>query len=136
MEQGDFVCFRTGFDQVLLEIDRKPDESVHDVCAVLDGRDARLQQWVTDCGAVALISDNYAVKASLAPVRPRRRPLRLAAAARALPVPARRLSRRDLVPERARRLAARPSAIASCSPRRRCGCPARSVRRRRRSATV
>jgi Putative cyclase len=62
VERGDFVCFRTGFDQVLLEFDRKPDESVHDICAVLDGRDARLQQWVTDSGAVALISDNYAVE--------------------------------------------------------------------------
>ena len=62
VEPGDFVCFRTGFDQALLEFDRKPDESVHDICAVLDGRDARLQQWVTDSGAVALISDNYAVE--------------------------------------------------------------------------
>ena len=26
VEQGDFVCLRTGFDQVLLEFDRKPDE--------------------------------------------------------------------------------------------------------------
>ena len=68
VEQGDFVCFRTGFDQVLLEFDRKPDEIVHDICAVLDGRDARLQQWVTDCGAVALISDNYAVES--VPSRP------------------------------------------------------------------
>ena len=62
VEQGDFVCLRTGFDQVLLEFGRKPDESVHDICAVLDGRDARLQQWVTDAGVVALISDNYAVE--------------------------------------------------------------------------
>jgi hypothetical protein len=62
VEQGDFVCFRTGFDQVLLEFNRRPDDSVHDICAVLDGRDARLQQWVTDSGAVALISDNYAVE--------------------------------------------------------------------------
>jgi kynurenine formamidase len=68
VEKGDFVCFRTGFDQVLLEFDRKPDESVHDICAVLDGRDARLQQWVTDSGAVALISDNYAVES--VPSRP------------------------------------------------------------------
>ena len=51
VEQGDFVCLRTGFDQVLLEFDRKPDESVNNICAVLDGRDARLQQWVTDTGA-------------------------------------------------------------------------------------
>jgi hypothetical protein len=62
VEQGDFVCLRTGFDQVLLEFDRKPDDSINHVCAVLDGRDARLQQWVTDAGLVALISDNYAVE--------------------------------------------------------------------------
>src|SRR5205085_4567050 len=62
VEQGDFVCLRTGFDQVLLEFERKPDESIHHVCAVLDGRDERLQQWVTDTGLVALISDNYAVE--------------------------------------------------------------------------
>ncbi len=106
VEQGDFVCLRTGFDRVLLEFDRKPDDSIHHVCAVLDGRDDRLQQWVTDAGLVALISDNYAVEAH--PSRPCvERRLRLAAAARALPVPARRLSRRALVPERARRLAAR-----------------------------
>jgi hypothetical protein len=68
VEQGDFVCLRTGFDQVLLEFERKPDDSIHDVCAVLDGRDARLQQWVTDAGLVALISDNYAVEG--VPARP------------------------------------------------------------------
>ncbi len=68
VEQGDFVCLRTGFDQVLLEFDRKPDDSINHVCAVLDGRDARLQQWVTDTGLVALISDNYAVESH--PSRP------------------------------------------------------------------
>ena len=62
VEQGDFVCLRTGFDQVLFEFDRKPDDSINHVCAVLDGRDSRLQQWVTDTGLVALISDNYAVE--------------------------------------------------------------------------
>jgi hypothetical protein len=62
VEQGDFVCLRTGFDRVLLEFNRKPDDSINNVCAVLDGRDARLQQWVTDTGLVALISDNYAVE--------------------------------------------------------------------------
>ena len=35
---------------------------------MLDGRDARLQQWVTDSGVVALISDNYAVES--VPSRP------------------------------------------------------------------
>ena len=68
VERGDFVCLRTGFDRMLLEFDRKPDDSIHHVCAVLDGRDDRLQQWVTDAGLVALISDNYAVEAH--PSRP------------------------------------------------------------------
>jgi hypothetical protein len=68
VEEGDFVCFYTGFGDVILEMNRKPDERLHHVCPVLDGRDDRLQQWVTDCGAVALISDNYAVEAS--PSRP------------------------------------------------------------------
>lgn len=68
VEEGDFVCLRTGFADVVLEMNRKPDESLHHVCAALDGRDDRLQQWVTESGAVALISDNYAVEAS--PARP------------------------------------------------------------------
>ena len=64
MEQGDFVCLRTGFDQVLLEFDRKPDESIHDVCAVLDGRDDAAAAMGDRLAAlVALISDNYAVEA-------------------------------------------------------------------------
>jgi hypothetical protein len=37
VQQGDFVCLRTGFDRMLLEFDRKPDDSIHHVCAVLDG---------------------------------------------------------------------------------------------------
>ena len=31
-------------------------------CPVLDGRDERLLQWVTDSGLVAIIADNYAVE--------------------------------------------------------------------------
>ena len=62
VEEGDFVCLRTGFADLVLSMNRKPDERIHNSCAVLDGRDARLQQWVTNTGLVALISDNYAVE--------------------------------------------------------------------------
>ena len=64
IEQGDFVLFRTGFAQTLLEMNKQPDAKVLSTthCA-LDGRDTRLHQWVTDSGAVALIADNYAVEA-------------------------------------------------------------------------
>jgi hypothetical protein len=64
VETGDLVCLRTGFDDVILEMNRNPDpDRLHNSCAVLDGRDEKLQQWVTDSGLVALISDNYAVEA-------------------------------------------------------------------------
>jgi hypothetical protein len=35
---------------------------VENSCAVLEGRDERLLQWITDSGLVALIADNYAVE--------------------------------------------------------------------------
>jgi hypothetical protein len=69
VEKGDLVCFRTGFSQLLLDMDRKPDTRVlFGTTSALDGRDPLLQNWVTDSGAVALISDNYAVEAT--PARP------------------------------------------------------------------
>lgn len=64
VENGDMVCLHTGFAQMLLEMKRTPDaHALENSCAVLDGRDPRLLQWVTDSGLVALIADNYAVEA-------------------------------------------------------------------------
>jgi hypothetical protein len=41
----------------------KPDPKVlHGACAVLDGRDSKLLQWITDSGLAVLIADNYAVE--------------------------------------------------------------------------
>ncbi len=69
VEPGDMVCLRTGFAQLLLEMKKNPDENVlHGACAVLDGRDQRLLNWITRSGLVSLIADNYAVEAS--PARP------------------------------------------------------------------
>lgn len=69
VEPGDMVCLRTGFAQVILEMKREPDEKVlHGACAVLDGRDERLLNWITKSGLAALIADNYAVEAF--PARP------------------------------------------------------------------
>jgi hypothetical protein len=63
VEKGDLVCFHTNFADVLLEMKKKPDAKLlHQTCTGLDGRDERLLQWVTDCGAAALIADNYAVE--------------------------------------------------------------------------
>ncbi|MBV8869847.1 MAG: cyclase family protein [Acetobacteraceae bacterium] len=69
VEAGDFVLFRTGFAEMLLEMNKRPDrQKLFASACALDGRDPRLLQWVTDSGAVALISDNFAVEAS--PARP------------------------------------------------------------------
>ena len=64
IEPGDMVCIRTGFDRMVLEMKRDPDEKLlHGACAVLDGRDERLLNWITRSGLVSLIADNYAVEA-------------------------------------------------------------------------
>lgn len=65
VETGDMLCLHTGFAQRVLEMDGRPDPQVLEgACAVLDGRDQRLLQWITDTGLAALIADNYAVEAT------------------------------------------------------------------------
>jgi kynurenine formamidase len=71
VEPGDFVCLRTGFDDLILEMKKKPDAHILETtCSGLDGSDTRLQQWVTESKLVALISDNYAVEIHNAPLKP------------------------------------------------------------------
>ena len=63
VERGDFLCLHTGFSQRLLDWKLQPDaQAIHTICAGLNGRDARLLQWITDSGISALIADNYAVE--------------------------------------------------------------------------
>lgn len=64
IEEGDMVCIRTGFAQLVLGMKKEPDEKLlHGACAVLDGRDERLLNWITRSGLASLIADNYAVEA-------------------------------------------------------------------------
>lgn len=71
VESGDMVCLHTGFAAMILEMNRAPDShALENSCAVLDGRDARLLQWITDSGLAALIADNYAVEALPASSQP------------------------------------------------------------------
>ena len=63
VETGDMVCLHTGLAEVILSMGGTPDpDRLHGSCAVLNGRDARLRQWITDSGIAALIADNYAVE--------------------------------------------------------------------------
>ena len=64
VESGDMVCLHTGFSEALVKMGGKPDgTALAATGAVLDGRDAKLLQWITDSGLAALIADNYAVEA-------------------------------------------------------------------------
>ncbi len=64
VSSGDMLLLYTGFTKELLDMGKAPDaKRVHAMCAVLDGRDKRLLQWITDSGIAALIADNYGVEA-------------------------------------------------------------------------
>ena len=64
IEAGDMVCLHTGFAEVLLGMNRQPQADVLDrSCAVLEGRDPKLMEWITESGLSVLIADNYAVEA-------------------------------------------------------------------------
>ncbi|TCS33729.1 putative cyclase [Paucimonas lemoignei] len=64
IETGDIVCMHTGFADVVLKMNKQPDPAVlKNSCAVLDGRDERLLQWISDSNLAAIATDNYAVEA-------------------------------------------------------------------------
>jgi len=64
VERGDMVLIHTGFAQMLVDMKGQPEASqLHGACAVLDGRDERLQNWITETGLAILAADNYAVEA-------------------------------------------------------------------------
>ena len=63
VEPGDLLVLRTGFSDLLMQMDRKPDAARLDACAMgLDGRDDRVLQWISDSGVAAICADNYAVE--------------------------------------------------------------------------
>lgn len=63
VEQGDILCLWTGLDQMIMRMQGNPDPSIKNACAVLDGWDAKLLNWITDSGVAAIASDNLAVEA-------------------------------------------------------------------------
>ena len=60
IEAGDMVCLHTGFADRLLNSDSE--EGLEHCCAVLDGSDARLLDWITTSGLSIIAADNYAVE--------------------------------------------------------------------------
>lgn len=73
VEAGDILCLHTGFADVVMGMNGDPDVQVlNNSCCVLDGRDDKLLQWITDSGIAAIAADNYAVEGL--PARPASRP--------------------------------------------------------------
>ena len=64
VEKGDIVCIHTGLGQLIREADGKLDASIRTACAVLDGYDKRLLEWIADSGLAAIACDNLAVERS------------------------------------------------------------------------
>jgi kynurenine formamidase len=63
VEPGDILCLWTGLDQMILRMKGNPDDSINKACAVLDGFDNKLLNWIIDSGVAAIASDNLAVEA-------------------------------------------------------------------------
>lgn len=63
VEQGDILCLWTGLDQMIMRMKGNPDDSINKCCAVLDGFDEKLLQWIIDSEVAAIASDNLAVEA-------------------------------------------------------------------------
>jgi len=63
VESGDILCLWTGLDQMIMRMKGDPDSSIRDACAVLDGFDEKLLNWIEDSGVAAIASDNLAVEA-------------------------------------------------------------------------
>ena len=63
VEEGDILCIWTGLDRKIMKMEGNPDPSLKEACAVLDGRDQKLLQWISDSGIAAIASDNLAIEA-------------------------------------------------------------------------
>lgn len=63
VEKGDVLCLWTGLDQLIYEMAGNPDDSLKTACAVLDGHDPKMLNWITDSGVAAIVSDNLAIEA-------------------------------------------------------------------------
>jgi kynurenine formamidase len=64
VETGDILCLHTGLGQLLIGANGEPQEELKTACAVLDGKDQKLLDWITTSGIAAIAADNLAVERS------------------------------------------------------------------------
>ena len=64
VEKGDILVLHTGLGQLIRDAEGKLDNSIKTKCAVLDGYDKRLLEWISETGVAAIAADNLAVERS------------------------------------------------------------------------
>lgn len=64
VEEGDIVCIHTGLGQLIRDANGKLDQSIRHACAVMDGYDRKLLDWIAGSGIAAIAADNLAVERS------------------------------------------------------------------------
>ena len=65
VEEGDILCLHTGLAQLIMDAGDQPlDPSIRTACAVVDGHDPRMLQWITESGIAAIACDNLAIERS------------------------------------------------------------------------
>jgi len=64
VEKGDILCIHTGLGQLIREAHGKPGAALKTACAVMDGYDKKLLEWIADTGVAAIAADNLAVERS------------------------------------------------------------------------
>jgi kynurenine formamidase len=64
VQKGDILVLHTGLGQLIREANGKPDAWLRTACAVMDGYDRRLLEWISDMGIAAIAADNLAVERS------------------------------------------------------------------------
>lgn len=65
VSEGDILCLHTGLGQLIVDSPPAgPDPSIRLACAVLDGSDPALLNWITESGVAAIAADNLAVESS------------------------------------------------------------------------
>ncbi len=107
VEPGDMLLLHTGFATEILAMNREPDPvKIHTMCTYLDARDESLLEWIAESQISALGRRQLRGRGA-ARQGPRPEPALVPADPPPLPLQARRPARGDVVPARARGLAAR-----------------------------
>ena len=125
VEPGDMLLLHTGFATKVLEWNRDPDPvKIHPMCTYLDARDESLLEWIAESQISALVADNYAVEGLRRRDRDPRAGTRCSRSTTSACSSSASRSARCGTCTSSRPGCASTTAAASCSPRRRCACPA------------